>query len=166
MTDDRPRPQYGEYAPEGWVSPNLPAPTPPAPEPEVAPVVAVAPRRRLWDLVLTFALLGLGLYFVLSGYVVYGQLPAVFDQVFAQVGISEFTSDELARTIGIVINVVQTVIWVFVAGMAGMSLRRGRIAFWWPLAGGVLANFIVVILVGVVIASDPAYAEYVSRMTQ
>lgn len=165
MADERPRPQYGEYAPEGWVSPHYPPPEPPAVAAE--PVAADAPRkRRTWDTALTFGLLAIGLYFVLSGFVGFSQLPEVFDQMFAQLGIGDFTSDQAAVTIGIVANIVQPVIWAIAALGASVWLRRGRIAFWWPLAGGVLANLIVVILVGVVMSSDPAYAEYVTQMTQ
>jgi hypothetical protein len=57
------------------------------------------------------------------------------------------------------------VIWVFVAAMSYWSLRRGRLTFWWPLAGGVLANLIAGILVAVVLAGDPAYSEYISQLT-
>lgn len=166
MADERPRPQYGEYAPEGWVSPHYPPPE--APAVEVAPVAAEAPpvKRRTWDRVLTFGLLGIGLYFVLSGFISFSRLPEVFDQMFAQLGIGDFTSDSAATTVGIIANVVQPVIWAIAAFGASVWLRRGRIAFWWPLAGGVLANLIVVILVGVVMALDPAYAEYVAQLSQ
>ncbi len=164
MTDPRPRPQYGEYAPEGWVSPHYqpPAETPPP----VAEDVVVQPRkRRTWDTVLTFALLGLGLYSVLSGFVGFSRLPEIFDQMFTQLGIGEFTSDAAASLIGVLANITQTTIWIIAAVGAGIFLQRGKIAFWWPLAGGVLANLIVVIMVGVVMASDPAYAAYIAQMT-
>ena len=167
MSDERPRPQYGEYAPDGWVSPYSPVPDS-TEAPLAAEQVVVEPvrKRRTWDTVLTFALLGVGLYTVLSGYVGFSQLSDVFDQMFTQLGIGEFTNVDAANTAGVIASIAQTVIWVIAAVGAGISLQRGRLAFWWPLAGGVLANLILVILVGVVMASDPAYAEYVTQMSQ
>ncbi len=162
MPDERPKPQYGEYAPEGWVSPNQ---EPPPPPPLAADIVVEAPKRRTWDTVLTVSLLSLGLYSVLSGYVGFGRLSDVFEQMFSQLGIGEFTSRAAAGTIAIVANVVQTVIWLVVAVLSAVALQRGRIAFWWPLAGGILANLVIVILVGIVLLGDPAYVEYVSRLS-
>lgn len=161
MTDERPRPQYGEYAPEGWVSPHYPPPN-------VEDVVTAAPAapvvaRRSWDVALTVALLVLGLYTVLSGYIGFSSLPQVFDQLFTQMGVGDFSSDAAANAVGIAANIVQTVLWLAGAVLGWRALRANRIAFWWPLGAGILANLIVVVMVGVVIAMDPAYAAYLAQ---
>lgn len=166
MTDDRPRPQYGEYAPPGWVSPVA------APEPETvvaapppAGTPSAAPTRRTWDVAVTLALLGFGLYSVVSGFVAFTDAPALFRQVFAMLDIGTFTSDEAARTAGVVIMIVQAAIWIVVAWYGVRALRRGKLAFVWPLAGGVVANVIVAVIAGVVMAGDPAYVEYLGQLT-
>jgi len=164
MTDERPKPKYGEYAPAGWVPPRFP---PPEAETAVtgasAPSVKPAPVRRNWDSMLTFGLLGLGFYTVVSGYVGFSTLPAVFDELFTQFGLGDFTSDSAANAVGLAANVVQTVLWIAAAVLAGFALRRNRLAFWWPLGAGIAANLIIVIMVGVVIATDPAYAAYLAQ---
>lgn len=163
MSDDRPRPQYGEYAPPGWVSPHL------APEPQAQsvqePIAAPARERRTWDTALTLGLLGLGLYTVLSGYLSYSNMPAIFDQVFAQLGVGDFTSDAAAQSAAVAANIVGTVVWIVVAVFGTAFLRRGRIAFWWPLAGGIVANLVIAVIFGIVMAGDPAYAAYMAQLT-
>lgn len=161
MPDERPRPQYGEYAPEGWVSPHYQPPEPPV---EATPVPAPAVPGRTWDRVLTFALLAFGLYTVISSFIAFTQLPATLDAVFAQLGVGDFTSDAAANAVGLAANIIQPIIWVIVAWLSWRSLQTGRVTFWIPLAGGVLANLIVGILVGVVMAGDPAYLEYYTQM--
>lgn len=159
MTDERPRPQYGEYAPPGWVSP-VPVEVPEAVAAPSAPAAAAVPARPTWDVALTVGLLALGLYSVVSGFVAFADAPALFRQVFDTLGIGDFTSNEAANSAGPVIMAVQAVIWIAAAALAVRALRRGTLAFIWPVAGGVLANVIVGIIVGVVIAGDPAYLEY------
>lgn len=166
MTDERPRPQYGEYAPPGWVSPvAMPAPETAiaAPAPSSAP--SATPARRTWDVALTVALLGFGLYSVVSGFVAFTDAPALFRQVFALLDIGAFTSDDAARRAGVVIMIVQAVIWLVVAVLGMRALRRGKLAFVWPLAGGILANIIVGVIAGVVMMGDPAYVEYLGQLT-
>lgn len=165
MSDQRPRPQYGEYAPPGWVSPVAQPDEPAAPPSPPSSAVPAAPARRPWDVGLTVALLALGLYTVVSGFVGFADAPALFRQVFTMLDIGTFSNDDAARTAGTVIVTVQTVIWLAVAALALRALRSGRLAFVWPLAGGVLANIIVGIIAAVVMAGDPAYLEYLTRST-
>jgi len=114
--------------------------------------------------VLTFGLFGLGLYTVLSGYLAYGGMSDIFNQVFAQLGIGEFTSDSAAQSAAIAANVIGTVVWLIVAFMGSRFLQRGRIAFWWPLAGGVVANLAIAIIFAIVMVNDPAYAAYLAQL--
>ena len=69
---------------------------------------------------LTFALLGVGLYTVLSGYVGFSQLSDVFDEMFTQLGIGEFTDVDAANTAGMIASIAQTVIWIIAAVGAGI----------------------------------------------
>ena len=95
MTDDRPRPQYGEYAPPGWVSPvAAPEPVIAAPPPSGTP--SAAPTRRTWDVAVTLALLGFGLYSVVSGFVAFTDAPALFRQVFAMLDNHHHASPHLS----------------------------------------------------------------------
>ena len=79
MTDDRPRPKYGEYAPLGTpaaATPVVAAPT--VVEPEVQPVR----RRRTWDIALTTALLILGVLDVAGSFSRFGSLAATLRDAY------------------------------------------------------------------------------------
>ncbi|WP_207453581.1 DUF6264 family protein [Herbiconiux sp. SYSU D00978] len=184
MTDERPEgrpaPMYGEYAPPGWVSPAQhvdpaePVPVPaqaPAPQasggegsgwPAVAPEQAKA-KRRTWDIALTVGLLLLGTWSVAGSVAQYANLGTVLTAVFDQLGAGEFTSFELAATVGLVANLVQIGLLILAIALALWSLARGRLAFIYPLAAGVLATIVLTVLMGAVIVSDPAFLQYASN---
>jgi drug/metabolite transporter (DMT)-like permease len=165
MTDERPRPQYGEYAPEGWVSP-----VPAQPEPSIhgAPPVPAPvdrpPAPRRWDRVLTVGLLAFGLYWVVSGYFSFSDLSAIINQVFDQYGIGEFTSTAAASSAGTALMVVQSVFWAGAVLVAVSRLRANKLAFFWPLVFGAVSMIVCGVIVGVVMTSDPAFTAYLEQM--
>lgn len=167
MVDERPRPQYGEYAPEGWVSPvaeqQTQTPEPVAPTP-VTPA-ARANVRPMWDRVLTVALLGMGLYWVVSGYANLSNLAAVLEEAFTTQGIGDFTATDAAAPAGLAISIVQTMIWVGVLMLSMSALRRNRIAFIWPLLGGIATVIVIAIVLAIVVSADPAWQAYIVRMS-
>ncbi|MBG6054817.1 hypothetical protein IWX81_001207 [Salinibacterium sp. CAN_S4] len=164
MTDDRPRPKYGEYAPAGSI-PIAPTPAevalPAAPDQPVEPTR----KRRTWDVALTTALMLVGVLDVVGSFARFGELAPILRDLFEQQGIGTFTSDQLAADMGTAINVARVV--VLVVGVAGglWRLRRNRIAFWVPLSAGVLAFVIVCVCLLVVVISDPAFADYAMQQS-
>ena len=157
MTDDRPRPKYGEYAPLGTPAAAVPvvsAPT--AVEPEVQPVTP----RRTWDVALTAALLILGVLDVAGSFSRFGSLAATLRDAYAQQGIGQFTSDQLANDMGIAINVTRVVLLVAAIGFGLWRLGHNKVAFWVPLAIGGLSLLVVLVCLLVVVLTDPALAEF------
>lgn len=163
MTDDRPRPKYGEYAPIPPVTAAAPVPAPVVVEAEEAP--ATAPRRRTWDLILTTTLLLVGVYDVVVTYPQFADLAAGLGTVYSQQGVGDFTSDALATSMGTAINVSRIVILGIAIGLTLWSINRHRISFWIPLSAGVLAGLIVTVCVCVVVVTDPALAQYVAEQS-
>lgn len=172
--DPRPRPRYGEYAtPEEQRArirvpdPALMDPVPPAapeqasvPAPVPAASAGPAPGRRpgrVWDRVLTWALLGYGLFTVLSSVTAlmdYGAFAATFLEIL---GVDAELADPSAGAgWGIGAAVVLALGWVLTAVLSWFSLRAGRISFWIPLVGGMVFNFASGMLLLVPIMSDPA----------
>lgn len=156
-----PAPGYGEYGPR----------VEPAARVEQAPIVAVptasataarAPRR--WDAVLTAALLALGLYVTFASIPQMLSLGSVLDEVYTAGGYGHYTSDGVASTIGIVINIVHVVLLIAAFAVALPRLRRGKIAFWAPLGAGVLATVVGSVLIGVAMFSDPAMMQYINTL--
>lgn len=168
-------PRWGEYAPIAGApagpedaarrpaEPRAPAPVPPAPTSAGSGDVG-ARKPRTWDRILTIALLAIATYNVLSGFFAYSNLADTLGQVYAMQGIGEFTSFELADTIGSVLNVLQVSVFVVVAVLSYRMLRQSRITFWVPLAGGVLVSMVSAVLIIVLLASDPAFQDYLRTL--
>lgn len=183
MTEARPTPQYGEYAspqeqakviarslppvppvlqPKDSKTAVTPALAPPASAPVVASASgpAVRPRRR-WDLALSIGMLAYAAVTILAGFSQYSDLPSLLNQVYAQQGIGTFAGTEFAATAGFAINASNLIIYASVLPLTVARLRARRIAFWIPLAGGVLAAIITGSLMIAVMVNDPTFIEYV-----
>lgn len=166
MTDERPRPKYGEYAPlpPAGVTPPVVSPEPQAAAsfpPPTAPVVQPERKRRVWDVVLTATLLIIGTFDVVTGLGNYADFGGVIATVFDAQGIGEFTAYETAATVGAAANGIRITLLVLATVIALMMIARYRIAFWVPLAAGVLAGIAVIVCSIIVIAADPAFTAYV-----
>ncbi len=177
MTDapERPRPQYGEYAtPEeqrariqqpdvtwaletGQAPAETGAPALPPGEAAAPGPATSAPRRRLWDRVITVGLL---VYAVLS---VATSIPALIDwngyvaMVFQVMGVSDAPTPTIdGRPWGIAASLVLGVGLLLTAAVSWILMRRGRLAFWVPIAGAVVFNLVSGALLLVPLMSDPA----------
>ncbi len=163
MSDPRPRPKYGEYAPIGSVSPAtatehvvIAAPG------ETASASPDAPpaRRRTWDVVLTTALMLAGVLDVVGSFSRFANLAATLREAYTLQGLGTFTSDALANDMGLAMNVTRVVLLVSAIGFGLSRLGRNKIAFWVPLAAGVVAFIVVLVCLLVVVITDPALAAY------
>ncbi|THG28432.1 DUF6264 family protein [Naasia lichenicola] len=166
-----PAPRYGEYGPR--VDQPAPAPERAAKQPEEpsggsaspepdSPAAAQRQPRR-WDVIVTVFLLAIGLYVTLSSIPQMLDLSGTLDQVYQAAGYGRFTNDSVASVVGIVINVVHVVLLILAFAIALPRLRTGRLAFWAPLSAGVIAGIIGAVLIGVVMAGDPALAGYIDQ---
>jgi hypothetical protein len=157
MTDPRPEPKYGQYGP-------VPIPVEPAP-PVAAEQVVAPPARRTWDLFVTTALLMLGVVDVVTGFEQFSHLADALRAAYASQGFGVFTSDELAASMGIVINVARITVLVAAIALSLLRIRRGRRAFWIPLVGAAVAGLVVVTCVLIVVLNDPALAAYIANQS-
>jgi hypothetical protein len=163
MTDDeRPRPQYGEYAtPEevaalrGPDAEPLPvaAPRPPAGRPIPGPPPAGQVRPGTWDNVLTMVLLGVGVVFVIQNCIGYAQLPATLSQSLDAIGYSDVHIPQSAQVWGWVLVVVNIGLLFGALVISLRRLRHGRLAFWVPIVAAVIASVVTTIIVGGVLST-------------
>jgi hypothetical protein len=179
MTDERPRPKYGEYAPiDAAAQPDAVATQPAPVEPRAADIPAVtspepsqaidgtdaaaAPRHphRTWDVVLTTALLLMGVYSVVTSADDFLHLGPLLSQLYATQGIGEYTSTELAAAVGVALVIAQVVVLVVTIVISLVFLARHRIAFYIPLAGAVLNVIVIVACLLIAMLGDPAFLEY------
>ena len=163
MTDERPKPRWGEYAdtPPAIEYPPPTVPSVPATPPDKAE--KVEPPRRTRDILITTVLLLLGVFDVASMWPTFAALGSQLGPAFEQQGVGEFTSVELANSVGQWLNVARVAILVVTIIVSLLLIARGRRAFWVPLAGGVLAMIVLLVLVSYVILNDPAFLQYVNQ---
>ena len=165
----RARPAYGEHAPAGsapFVPPVAPgtdvAPTAVSPVSSTAVEASTAstpasPPRRLWDVVLTAVLLGMGVVSVVSSIPQYANFGATLQTVVTQMGYGEFTAVDLANSVGIAINVSQIVLLFVTLFISIRVVQRGRLGFYIPLIGGAVSGLVLVVLFFVAILGDPTF---------
>lgn len=161
MTDNRPEPKYGQYAP---IPPALPDAAPPTIS-AVAQTGQAAPARRTWDVAMTTFFLLLGVADVVTGFSTFANLADGLRAAYAAQGYPAFTSDALATTMGLALNVSRITILAVTILVSLVRIRGGKVAIWVPIAGAVLAGIVVIVGLLVVIMQDPALAEYVQRTT-
>jgi hypothetical protein len=173
MTDDRPRPKYGEYAPlppTGASAPPLaPPPAQPlaqaaaaatvvsAPEEELVARAALARRGR--DVIFTTLLLVFAVVDVITGYAQYANLADTMKSIYTSAGLGAFTSVALANSLGQVINIARTVILAVTIVVSLVLVVTKRTAFWVPVAGAVLAFLFMAGCLLAILLQDPALAQ-------
>jgi hypothetical protein len=178
--DGRPRPQYGEYAPEGWswepprderadAAASAPTPPPPAPAParaaEPAPSTAAVRRPRTADRFVTILLLALGAIGAWNTSVSLQQLPGAIQTVYTDQGVGTYTPQAWLPTLALVGTVFMLALYAAVLGWSVARLRAGRLAFWVPLVGGAVAFLATMVLTSIVFFTDPTFQAYLERMT-
>ena len=185
----RPKPQYGEYAtPQEQAKivadslppvspllvPSVPLPPVLSPggiaNPTQAPNAAkrirgtsppAASRRpRRWDVILTAALLGYATINVVAQLLARDTLAAIARQFFVAQGIGTYTPTALTTSLGNTLNVITLALFVATVLATTWMLRRGSVAFWVPIAGGVLATIVALVFVVVLLQSDPAFVAF------
>ena len=184
MTEPRERPQYGEYAsvderiaaggyavepdpvesrpvvpPAGRTADRFPPPA------AGARVAGGPPVARPWDLALTTALLVFGAYSVVSSIPELLDYSAGMSQVFDTAGIGAYTSTALADSVGVALLVAHIVIYAAALVLTVLRLRTRKISFFVPLAGAVLYAVVTLVLTGVALFSDPAYAVWLDSLS-
>ena len=175
--DERPRPQYGEYAPEGWAwkppadsprtvesAPEAHATAPAfAPPPGAATSAAARPVRPV-DRLATIMLLVIGLLGMWGAIGTLQSLPeqlpvairSASDMLGTNLSGFEYTPGPEVPGILLAGSIAQIVLWVLTAWWSIARLRARRLAFWVPLAAGVVSIVLLYAAMFIVVLSDPA----------
>jgi Family of unknown function (DUF6264) len=180
--DERPRPQYGEYAPEGWTW-NPPAgerTSDPAPQMSTPAAAASARlgstdrvRERPADRLITIMLLVVGVFGAAYNSFSMITMPSSALES-ARISAAMLGTDAVPTTFTpgpavpavIAIGVAaQLVLWVVALLWSRARMRAGARSWWIPLLAGVVA-FVVVLIVGtIVLTSDPALFEFLRSVS-
>jgi hypothetical protein len=174
VSDARDRPQYGEYAsaderiaagglpvePENTVQNRASGTTELAPPDPASRVDGAPPVARNGDVMLTIALLVVGVYSVVSSIPGLLDLSTTLVEAFDAAGLGAFTSFGVADAIGVAILVSHSVILVVTVALSLSRVRARRLAFFIPLIGGALAALVFMVLLLVAMTSDPSFAAW------
>ncbi|WP_440711195.1 DUF6264 family protein [Herbiconiux sp. YIM B11900] len=182
MSDERPKPKYGELAPEGWVwqppkdaVPEVGTPAAPAAQtPPAAPVVpstrpvdagvpgsanvapGAVPARR-GDRIATLILLAAGLLATVNMVTSFLTLPSVMQQFMDLQGIAGvYSGDATASSAGAVGAAVLLAVYALTALVSVQRLRAGKLTFFVPIIGAVLGLLINIVVVVVALLADPS----------
>jgi len=183
--DERPRPQFGEYAPEGWTwqppageHTSDPAPqiaAPPA-APSAAAVAAASARDarpdRPVDRIVTIVLLVIGVFGAWSAIGTLQSLPTLLPDALRQTSemlgnggpAFDYTPGPEVPALILSGQIIQVVIWALTAWWSIARLRARRLAFWVPLVGGALSFIALYAIMFAVIVSDPVLVERLSTI--
>ena len=174
MSDERPRPQYGEYAtPEeqrdagGFVPPTdlPPSVANPAATSPVPTDAAPTRERRSWDILATTALLSIGTYVTISSASAFLRMADVLRASYEQFGYEPYTNDALANGLGTFVVVFQSIALIAAAIGSSVSLHAGRVTWWIPLTAGMITAVITIIVLVVAMLGDPAFTGSVPGLT-
>jgi hypothetical protein len=183
--DERPRPRYGEYAPEGWVNPVAPVEPVAAPsapdarhersDPATRPDAPAAgswgapPRpaanelsgARRFDRVATFVLLGIGLYSVVSNVAMASSFSSALLSAMSGAGYSTdaFTSQDALQRVGVIIAVSTVAAFAVTLIWSLRRLAARKVTFWVPLSIGVAMSIVQMILVLGVLFGDAGFVQ-------
>ena len=155
-SDPLPPPMYGERMPDYAAAPAYGTPVSGAPG-YGAPVK----RRRTWDLVLTVILLVVGFFGMLIGlfYAWAFSDPNLLNESMGTMG-------GFDGTVGagpLIIAVSHIALYLVALGVSIPMLITKKIAFWVPLAAGVIAAFIFWGVLVSILLSDPGFMDNVYR---
>ncbi|HEU5222228.1 MAG TPA: DUF6264 family protein [Candidatus Lumbricidophila sp.] len=181
--DERPRPQYGEYAPPGWQPPVPPQPVAPAaaelpsgpggplngyPAPWPAAAgqpIAPAAKPRTADRIVSIVLLAFGAVTVLQS-ADFLNLGPQMQAVFERMGLNGFTPPSVAVPVGWALLAFTVVLYALVLWWSVVRLRARRLTWWVPFVGGVVAGIAQMIGVMVVMFSSPGIDELLRQFSQ
>lgn len=166
--DSRPRPKYGELAPEGWSwtpTPDAVPPVPSATPTASGPDQAARARGTVpaWDRPLTLALLIFGLLATFFAVGVLGALPQAVQMLYTQQDLGDYTP--AASVAGLITagSFTEAAVWLASAAGAILLLVRGKRAFYLPLIGAVVAFVVIFVFMSVILATDPTLLTFYSQ---
>jgi len=176
--DSRPRPQYGELAPEGWtweppkddhVEPDPTSPAPPPPASPTSQGIPTSPNEPAtgkvptWDRPATLGLLIFGLLATFFTIAFFTALPEQIQIMYTQQDLGTYKPASSVPGLLTVGGISQAVLWLVTAGVSALLMLRGRRAFYVPLIGGGASVVILFVFASVVLATDPTLLEFIGR---
>ncbi|KZC94066.1 MULTISPECIES: DUF6264 family protein [Clavibacter] len=122
------------------------------------------PRRagRRLDAAVTIALLAVGALNLLFSLGSYTDLPGALSRAFPALGIAgAYTPTSATGPVGVALLVITVSVFAATVALSLRRIRLGRIAFWVPLVGVVVATVVSALLLSSLLTADPAFQQFV-----
>lgn len=113
----------------------------------------------------SWALLGLGLFNILTTSSALIDLPAAITQFFAADGLDPYGPVGTARVLGIGALVVTVALWILTLVVVQRRVNAGKTSWWIPVVTGVIATVVVLVCVGGAMMIDPSVFGYIQQMS-
>lgn len=173
---ERPRPQFGEYASPEEQQAHIRTPLPPQQDASFVPAThhvlpplpgggAGEPKRRPVDRVFSIILIVLGALSVLV------MAPGLFSftdsltQTLGSLGVpadlADQPRDQAPYTIGAVVLIVG---FLLTAAATLALLRAGKVSSWVPVVGAIVTWMILSMVISPALMADPGFMYYVNEM--
>ncbi len=182
--DERPRPKFGELAPEGWVwHPPKDADrldtARPAPEArETHPSTPTRPSERdllaqaagerpvpTWNQPVTILLLIVGIVGMFLSIGTIAAVPDSMQLMYANQGLGTYKPAPIVSTIMLAGEVAMLGIWVISSVISIFRLTRRKLAFFVPIIGGLAAFIALFVCLSAIVASDPTLIHFYGKLS-
>ncbi|WP_295122351.1 DUF6264 family protein [uncultured Leifsonia sp.] len=188
--DERPRPQYGELAPPGWVwrppqdadrldtthhSPAASEVEQPAAPPQAGPApdgrgpYGAGPQLRSdaprWNLAFTVVMLVIGFFGMSYSIGTLQALPAAMALLHSSQNLGAYVQDPSVGPLITAGTIAMAGIWAISAGLSVWLLVHKRLAFYIPLVAGVVALVTLFVILGVIFSTDPVLLDFYSGIS-
>ncbi len=168
MSDqDRPKPQYGEYASDqeqaralersGVAHERAEVQAARVSHEPLPPAVSVQSPRRSLDRIVTVFLLAFGAVSVIGGASNFVNLSETLSETMQRFGAGEYQATAQTAGIGIALLVSQILFWLAAAVISYRRIVRHKLTWWVPVLAGVLSFVVLTVLLGSLLMSDPAF---------
>lgn len=186
MTDDRPRPQFGEYASREEQLARIQTPSTeqlePTPARDTAPASSSVPQgvdprvvaasRARFNLVGTIVLLVYGFIevvmntptFISLNILINDQLTVLGDSLGTEFDPYQPTS--ATGTAGIALVALWVALWVGAVLWSWRRVRAQKSAIWIPIVAGAIANIVAGVVITLLVFADPVIASQVIDAVQ
>lgn len=124
---------------------------------------ATAPPPHRVDRFVSAVFLGIGAWAVLQQVFATDYLSRSLTAAFAQMGYGTFTPPPVTSTMDTVLKGVVVLLFVITATVTSRRLRRGRMAFWVPLVGGVAGLIATTIIITILVSMDPSFVQMITK---
>ncbi len=181
--NERPRPKFGELAPEGWVwhppkdsdrldtshpvpDSHSPGNTPSRPSNQDALAAARGERPvPMWNRPMTIVLLFLGFLGMLLSIGTIAAIPQSLQVIYSNQGLGTYRPAPSVGAIMFAGQAAVVVIWLASAVWSMFRLARKRLAFFIPILAGVLAFLALIVCVSAILSSDPTLLDFYNKLS-